>query len=52
MGSSAGRMVQEKQDNIVVEPVRAVSLIEAYWLAIKPKPVEGDGQVIEQDKFE
>ena len=41
MGSSAGRMVQEEQDDIVVEPVRAMSLIEAYWLAIKPEPVQG-----------
>ena len=30
-------MVQEEQDDIVVEPVRVVYLIGAYWLAIKPK---------------
>ena len=45
-------MVQEEQDDVVVEPVRVVSLIGAYWLAIKPKPVQGDGQVIERDNFE
>ena len=41
MGSSAGRMVQEEQDDVVVEPVRALSLIGAYWLDIKPKLVQG-----------
>ena len=43
MGSSAGRMVQEEQDDVVVEPVRAVSLIGAYLLSIKPEPVQGSG---------
>ena len=51
-GIKSGRMVQEEQDDVVVKPVRAVSLIETYWLAIKPKPVQGDDQVIEWDKFE
>ena len=43
MGSSAGHMVQEEQDDVMVEPVRVVSLIGAYWLPIKPKPVQGSG---------
>jgi hypothetical protein len=45
-------MVQEEQDDVVVQPVRGVSLIRAYWFAIKPKLVQGDGQVIERGKTE
>ena len=45
MGSSAGRMVQEEQDEVMVKPVRAVSLIGVCWFDHKTntEPVQGSG---------
>jgi hypothetical protein len=31
----------------MVEPVRVACLIGAYWLALKPKPVQGDSHLCE-----